>query len=127
MPYRDLRCFTHGSPLERHHTRALSGSGDYKSPLYTSSSAEHEQCTWQLALSLRARVVARCGTCRLANALMPSEGGKLSTRSNGIRESIEVLYGSCNGESSGLSLLSVACVSHELHARNILDEDNYYE
>ena len=32
---------------------------------------------------------------------------------------IEVLYGSCNGESSGLSLLSVACVSHELHARKI--------
>ena len=31
-----------------------------------------------------------------------------------VRESddpIEVLYGSCNGESSGLSLLSVACVS----------------
>ena len=30
-----------------------------------------------------------------------------------------VLYGSCNGESSGVSLLSVACVSHELHARKI--------
>ena len=42
-----------------------------------------------------------------------------------VRESadpIEVLYGSCNGESSGLSLLSVAYVSHELHARKILDE-----
>ena len=37
--------------------------------------------TLQLALSLR--VVARCGARRLANALMPSEGGKLSTRSNG--------------------------------------------
>ena len=35
---------------------------------------------------------------------------------------IEVLYGSCNGESSGISLLSVACMSHELHARKILDE-----
>ena len=32
---------------------------------------------------------------------------------------IEVLYGSCNGESSGLSLLSVACVNHELHTRKI--------
>ena len=37
-----------------------------------------------------------------------------------MRESadpIEVLYSSCNGESSGLSLLSVACVSHELYIR----------
>ena len=45
-----------------------------------------------------------------------------------VRESadpIEVLYGSCNGESSCLSLLSVACVSHELHAGKILDEDDY--
>ena len=33
---------------------------------------------------------------------------------------IEVLYGSGNGESSGLSLLSVACVSH---AWKIMDED----
>ena len=32
---------------------------------------------------------------------------------------IEVLYGSCNGESIGLSLLSVACVNHELHTRKI--------
>ena len=80
--------------------------------------------TLQLALSLR--VVARCGARRLANALMPSEGGKLSTAAM-VRESadpIEVLYGSCNGKSSGISLLSVACVSHELHARKILDE--YY-
>ena len=42
MPYRDLHCFTHGLLLERLHTR-YSGSGDYKSSLYTSSSAEHEQ------------------------------------------------------------------------------------
>ena len=34
-------------------------------------------------------------------------------------DSIQALYGSCNGESSGLSLLSVACVNHELHARKI--------
>ena len=39
-----------------------------------------------------------------------------------VRESIEVLYASCNGESSDLSLLSVACVSHELHTQKILDE-----
>ena len=50
MPYRELCCFTHGSPLERLYTR-YSGSGDYKSSLYTSSSAEHEQymyvhCSW---------------------------------------------------------------------------------
>ena len=38
---------------------------------------------------------------------------------------IEVLYSSCNGESSGLSLLSAACVSHELHVRKILDEYDY--
>ena len=53
------------------------------------------------------------------NALVAAEKGRLSTRSNG-RESadpIEVHYGSCNGESRGLSLLSVACVNHELHAR----------
>ena len=42
-----------------------------------------------------------------------------------VRESadpIEVLYGSCNGELSGVSLLCVACVSHELHTRKSLDE-----
>ena len=39
MPYHDLRCFTHGLPLERLHTRY----SDYKSSLHTSSSAEHEQ------------------------------------------------------------------------------------
>ena len=36
-----------------------------------------------------------------------------------VRESAgptEVLCGSCNGESSGLSLLTVACVSQELQA-----------
>ena len=54
-----------------------SGSGDYKSSLYTSSSAVHEQYVVSL------RVVTRCCARRLANALMPSEGGKLSTRSNG--------------------------------------------
>ena len=81
MPYRDLRCFTHGSPLERLYTR-YSGSGNYKSSLYTSSSAEHEQYVNALQLVLSLRVVARCGTRRLANALMPSEGGKLSTRRN---------------------------------------------
>ena len=36
-------------------------------------------------------------------------------------DSIQVLCGSCNGESRGLSLLSVACVNHELHARKIRD------
>ena len=47
-----------------------------------------------------------------------------------VRESadlIQIIYGSCNGESSGLSLVSVACVSHELHAPNILDEYDEYE
>ena len=39
--------------------------------------------TLQLALYPYVRVVARCGARRLANAQMPSEGGKLSTRSNG--------------------------------------------
>ena len=34
-------------------------------------------------------------------------------------DSIEVLDGSHSGESSGLSLLSVVCVNHELHARKI--------
>ena len=52
-------------------------------------------------------------------ATMQVEGGRLSTRS---KDPIQVLYGSCNGESSGLSLLFVAYVSHELHARKILDE-----
>ena len=42
-----------------------------------------------------------------------------------LADPIEVLYSSCNGEPSGISLLSVACVSHELHARKILDEDDY--
>ena len=32
----------------------------------------------------------------------------------------QVLCGSCNGKLSGLSLLSVACVSHELHVQKIL-------
>ena len=39
--------------------------------------------TLQMALSSCADVVARCGARRLPNALMPSKGGKLSTRSNG--------------------------------------------
>ena len=43
--------------------------------------AHNMNSTLQLALSLH--VVARCGARRLANALMPSDGGKLSTRSNG--------------------------------------------
>ena len=43
--------------------------------------AQNMNSTLQLALSLH--VVARCGTRRLANALVPSDGGKLSTRSNG--------------------------------------------
>ena len=57
-----------------------------------------------------------------------AEGGKLSIHAATVRESadlIKVLYGSCNSESSSLSLLSVGCVSHELHARKILDEDDY--
>ena len=50
------------------------------------------------------RVVARCSARRPAMAAMQAEGGRLSTRSM-VRESadpIEVLYGSGNGESSGL-------------------------
>ena len=45
-----------------------------------------------------------------------------------VRESADlsqVLCVLCNGELSGLSLLSVACVSHELHAWKILDEGDY--
>ena len=63
-------------------------------------------------------------TTPLANALMPSEGGT-RVHAATVRESadpIKILYGSCNSELSGISLLSVACVSHELHARKILDE-----
>ena len=67
-------------------------------------------------------MVARCGARRLANTLMPSEGGIHAATVRESADPIEVLYGSCNGESSGLSLLSVACVSHELHARKILDD-----
>ena len=58
-------------------------------------------------------------------ATMHVRGRKARVHAAMVRESadpIEVLYGSCNGESSGISLLSVACVSHELHARKILDE-----
>ena len=46
----------------------------------------------------------------------------------GLSESADlsqVLCGSCNSELNGLSLLSVACVGHELHARKILDIDDY--
>ena len=39
-----------------------------------------------------------------------------------LADPIKVLYGSCNGESSGILFFSGACVSHELHARKILDE-----
>ena len=52
-------------------------------------------------------------------------GRKAEYTQQQVRESadpIEVLYGSCNVKSSGISLLTVACVSHELHARKILDE-----
>ena len=48
-----------------------------------------------------------------------------------VREStdpIQVLCGSCNGKWSNLSLLFVACVSHELvHARKNLVRDDEYE
>ena len=40
-----------------------------------------------------------------------------------LADPIQVLCGSCIGESSGLSLLSVACVSHELHAGRFLVQD----
>ena len=56
------------------------------------------------------------------NALRLAEGGRPSTAAT-VHESanpIQVLYGSCNGESSGLSLFSVACVSRTLHARKNL-------
>ena len=71
-------------------------------------------------------MVARCGARRPAMALQ-AEGGRLGVHAATVCESadpIEVLYGSCNGESSGVSLLSVACVSHELHTRKILDGNN---
>ena len=86
MPYRNLRCCAEYRRLNGFilHTRALSGSADYKSPLYTSSSTEHEQCTWHGSWRYPCvRVVARCGARRLANALRAAEGEKLSTRSNG--------------------------------------------
>ena len=44
-----------------------SGSGNYKSSLYMSSSAEHEQ---YVAAGISLRVVARCGVLRLAMAIM---------------------------------------------------------
>ena len=88
--------------------------------------------------SCRILVVARCGARRLAmatEAVRPREESWVHPAT--VRESadpIQVLCGSCNGESSGLSLLSVACVSHELHARKISGPrwiiiiiDNYYE
>ena len=70
-------------------------------------------------------MVARCGARRPAMATMHVRGRKIRVHTATVRESadpIEVLYCSCNGESSGVSLLSVACASHELHARKILDE-----
>ena len=54
------------SPLEWLHTR-YSGSGNYKSSLYMSSSAEHEQ---YIAASVSLCVVARCGAYRLAMTTM---------------------------------------------------------
>ena len=45
----------------------LSGSGYYKSSLYTSSSVEHEQ---YVAAGVSLCVVARCGASRLAMATM---------------------------------------------------------
>ena len=70
-------------------------------------------------------MVALLGVARAARLwrqCRPKEG---CVHAATVRESIQVLYGLCNGESSGLilSLLSVACVSHELHARKILDYD----
>ena len=74
-------------------------------------------------------MVARCGVRRLAMALRPAEG-EGSVHAATVHKSadpIQVLYSSCNGESCGISLLSVACVSHELHARKILVQDDYDE
>ena len=67
------------------------------------------------------RVVARCGARRPAIATLVPRSGvrkhKATVRQSA--DSTQVLCDSCNGESSGLSLLSVACVNHELHARKI--------
>ena len=72
------------------------------------------------------RVIARCGASCLAMALRPAEGGRLrhAETVHEVVDLIQVLYGSCNGESCGILLLSVAYVSHELHARKTLDEDD---
>ena len=53
---------------------------------------------WLLGVARVARLWRQC----------TSEGGKPSTRESA--DPFEVLYGSCNGESSGISLLSVACI-----------------
>ena len=44
-----------------------------------------------------------------------------------LTDPIQVLCGSCNGKWSDLSLLFVARVSHELHARKNLVQDDEYE
>ena len=66
-------------------------------------------------------MVARCDARRLAMATeaLREESRQHKATVRQSADSIQVLYGSCNGESSGLSLLSVACVNHELHARKI--------
>ena len=83
--------------------------------VYTSSS-----CWRILDPSMRVWLLGVARAARLWRQCRPREEGWVHAAT--VREStdpIEVLYGSCNGESSGLSLLSVACVSHELHARKI--------
>ena len=58
-PYRDMRCFTRGSPLERLHTR-YSGSGDH---LCIRVAAQSINSSW-LGCVRTPRVVARCGARR---------------------------------------------------------------
>ena len=65
VPYTgDLHCFTHGLSLEWFHT-CYSSSGKYKSSLYMSGSAEHEQylgcsCAWLLGMARAAWLWQQC-------------------------------------------------------------------
>ena len=84
--------------------------------MYSSSSA--------VAAGVSLRVVAKCGARHPAMATMHVRGRKVEyTQQRYMNRLIRLKFSTIHVMASRVVYrLSVACVSHELHARNFLDE-----
>ena len=80
----------------------------------TVAAATPYPCVWLLGVACAARLWRLYCTEALRE-----ERWEHKAKVRQSADSIQVLCGSCNGESRGLSLLAVACVNHELHAWKI--------